>query len=58
MSANTGDFYDGGSSARLNAVGAMQVSEKFDGPSPLKVSGEQNQFAGSRAPKPPSGGTA
>ena len=27
------NFFDGGSSARLNSLGAMQQSNKFDGPS-------------------------
>ena len=50
------NFFDGGETARLNHLGAMQETDKFEGPGALKTSDEQNQFAGHTAGAPSSNG--
>lgn len=51
MGRNTGDFFDGGSSARMDQFGAMQENSEFDGSGAPRVSGAENQFAGHTAGK-------
>lgn len=51
MGRNTGDFFDGGASARMDQYGAMQESNEFDGPHAPNSSGAENDYAGHTAGK-------
>lgn len=41
----TQNFFDGGSAARLNALGAMEEDTKMDGPAALKTPTQKNPLA-------------